>query len=326
MAKTDFAAQFRIAPGKRAQLAVAIPPMRPRLPRPQAAEAKAKQDAKAIDRLAGQAVRGGQARACWWCCRAPTPPARTAPSARVFNDDWAARRHGHALPPPERGGAGARFPVARAPRRPAPRHHRHLQPLALRGRAGGARARKLAPPEAIEARYEQINDFEQMLTENGTTILKFMLHISKEEQGKRLQERLDEPDSRWKFNPGDLDDRKLWDEYQAAYEIMLNRCSTALGALARDPRRPQVGAQRGHGGDRARDAGGDEPAVSQARLGPQRFQGGLNGESARMPLHDRPPARFSDLGLTGTAELIGGTRAHGATRGLWAASRCWPRR
>ncbi len=66
-----------------------------------------------------------------------------------------------------------------------------------------------------------------MLTENGTTILKFMLHISKAEQGERLQERLDEPDSRWKFNPGDLDDRKLWDEFQAAYEIMLNRCSTA---------------------------------------------------------------------------------------------------
>ena len=89
------------------------------------------------------------------------------------------------------------------------------------------RVRKLAPAEAIEARYDQINDFERMLTENGTTILKFMLHISKEEQGERLQDRLDEPESRWKFNPGDLEDRKLWDEYQAAYEIMLDRCSTA---------------------------------------------------------------------------------------------------
>jgi polyphosphate kinase 2 (PPK2 family) len=53
-----------------------------------------------------------------------------------------------------------------------------------------------------------------------------MLHISRKEQGERLQARLDEPKSRWKFDPGDLDDRKRWNEYQAAYEIMLDRCST----------------------------------------------------------------------------------------------------
>src|SRR5437868_7598268 len=62
------------------------------------------------------------------------------------------------------------------------------------------RVKKIASPDAIEARYEQINAFEKILTENGTTILKFMLHISKEEQRKRLQERLDEADKRWKFN------------------------------------------------------------------------------------------------------------------------------
>jgi polyphosphate kinase 2 (PPK2 family) len=89
-----------------------------------------------------------------------------------------------------------------------------------------ARVRGLVPPEEIEPRYRQINEFERMLTENGVTILKFMLHISKKEQGKRLQDRLDEPKSRWKFNPGDLEDRALWDEYQKAYEIMLERCST----------------------------------------------------------------------------------------------------
>lgn len=88
------------------------------------------------------------------------------------------------------------------------------------------RVRKLAPPEVIEQRYEQINAFEKMLVETGTTILKCMLHISKKEQGKRLQARLDEPDSRWKFNPGDLEDRKLWDEYTSAYDTMLARCST----------------------------------------------------------------------------------------------------
>ena len=88
------------------------------------------------------------------------------------------------------------------------------------------KVRKLAPAEEIEARYGEINAFEKMLVENGTTVLKFMLHISKDEQRERLQARLDEPDKRWKFNPADLDDRKHWDDFQAAYETMLNRCST----------------------------------------------------------------------------------------------------
>lgn len=89
-----------------------------------------------------------------------------------------------------------------------------------------AKVRKFAPQDAIEQRYEQINAFEKMLIENGTTILKFMLHISKGEQKERLQERLDDPKKHWKFNPGDLEDRAYWDEYQDAYETMLNRCST----------------------------------------------------------------------------------------------------
>jgi PPK2 family polyphosphate:nucleotide phosphotransferase len=89
-----------------------------------------------------------------------------------------------------------------------------------------AKVRGFASKETIEQRYEQINDFERMLTENGTVILKFMLHISKKEQAERLQERLDDPRKRWKFNAGDLDDRKHWNEYQDAYETMLNRCST----------------------------------------------------------------------------------------------------
>lgn len=89
-----------------------------------------------------------------------------------------------------------------------------------------AKVRKLAPKEIVEQRYEQINAFEKLLTENGTTILKFMLHISKDEQKERLQERLDDPKKHWKFNPGDLEDRRHWDEYQDAYETMLRRCST----------------------------------------------------------------------------------------------------
>lgn len=90
-----------------------------------------------------------------------------------------------------------------------------------------ARVRGLAPAAEIERRYEQINGFERHLSENGVTVLKFMLHISKDEQRQRLQERLDEPDKRWKFNPGDLEDRALWDRFAEAYEIMLDRCSTA---------------------------------------------------------------------------------------------------
>ena len=88
------------------------------------------------------------------------------------------------------------------------------------------KVRGFAPPDQVEQRYEQINAFEKMLVENGTTILKFMLHLSKEEQRERLQARLDEPRKRWKFQKGDLDDRLHWDDFQNAYEVALTRCST----------------------------------------------------------------------------------------------------
>lgn len=89
------------------------------------------------------------------------------------------------------------------------------------------KVRQLAPAAEVERRYEQINAFERHLVENGVTVLKFMLHISKDEQRQRLQERLDEPRKRWKFNPGDLEDRALWEEFHAAYEHVLERCSTS---------------------------------------------------------------------------------------------------
>ncbi|TXC66912.1 polyphosphate--nucleotide phosphotransferase [Piscinibacter aquaticus] len=73
-------------------------------------------------------------------------------------------------------------------------------------------------PEQTAQRYEQINAFEKMLTENGTVICKFMLHISKDEQRTRLQERLDDPTKHWKFAAGDLEVRKQWDAYQQAYQ------------------------------------------------------------------------------------------------------------
>lgn len=81
-------------------------------------------------------------------------------------------------------------------------------------------------PAQTAQRYQQINDFERLLSETGTVILKFMLHISFKEQGERLQERIDDPTKRWKFSMGDLDARKQWKQYQQAYEDLLNATST----------------------------------------------------------------------------------------------------
>jgi PPK2 family polyphosphate:nucleotide phosphotransferase len=81
--------------------------------------------------------------------------------------------------------------------------------------------------EATRQRYQQINDFERMLTETGTVVLKFLLLISREEQGKRLQERIDDPSKRWKFAPGDLDVRKRWDDYEKAYADAVSATGTA---------------------------------------------------------------------------------------------------
>ena len=76
-------------------------------------------------------------------------------------------------------------------------------------------------------RYRVINDFEQQLADSGTIVLKFFLNISKDEQRQRLQERIDDPNKRWKFNPQDLEERKHWDEYQAAYEDAISATSSA---------------------------------------------------------------------------------------------------
>lgn len=75
-------------------------------------------------------------------------------------------------------------------------------------------------------RCEDINAFERLLSRNGVTILKFFLHISKEEQKARLEARLQDPQKIWKFNPGDLKERALWDDYQLAYEAVVNECTT----------------------------------------------------------------------------------------------------
>ncbi|MDQ3408027.1 MAG: polyphosphate kinase 2 family protein, partial [Chloroflexota bacterium] len=88
------------------------------------------------------------------------------------------------------------------------------------------RVHDLVPAEVWRRRYDQINAFEAQLAASGTTILKFFLWISPEEQRERLQARIDTPDKRWKFERGDIDERKHWDDYRRAYEAALSRCST----------------------------------------------------------------------------------------------------
>ncbi len=89
-----------------------------------------------------------------------------------------------------------------------------------------ARVRELVPRRRLGRRYGEINRFEESLAEDGVTVVKVFLHISREEQLRRLLRRLDDPDKHWKFTPGDIDDRAMWPAYQEAYELALERCST----------------------------------------------------------------------------------------------------
>jgi PPK2 family polyphosphate:nucleotide phosphotransferase len=88
------------------------------------------------------------------------------------------------------------------------------------------RVMKLQPERVWKARFDQINAFEKVLAENNVVLLKFFLHISKQEQAERLQSRLDDPKKNWKFETGDLKMREHWNEFQKAYEDVLNRCNT----------------------------------------------------------------------------------------------------
>jgi PPK2 family polyphosphate:nucleotide phosphotransferase len=89
-----------------------------------------------------------------------------------------------------------------------------------------ARVRNLVTPTVWDRRYDQINDFEAELVAHGVTIVKCYLHISQEEQKARLEARLDDPTKHWKYNPGDVDERKLWPDYMDAYHAAIERCNT----------------------------------------------------------------------------------------------------
>jgi PPK2 family polyphosphate:nucleotide phosphotransferase len=90
------------------------------------------------------------------------------------------------------------------------------------------RVHELVPKSVWSARYDEINSFEKLLGENGITILKFFLHISKQEQKERLEARLKDPTRNWKISPADLKERERWDDYVKAYEAVLSRCSTSV--------------------------------------------------------------------------------------------------
>jgi PPK2 family polyphosphate:nucleotide phosphotransferase len=224
MAKNLYA-RFRIEPGKPSNLGQRDPGDRKLLPDREAAEQQSLDDGKEIDTLQDRLFAEGK-RALLVVLQGTDTAGKDGTIRHVFKETSPLgvvvtpfrapteleRAHGFLwrahLATPRRGFVGV-F------------NRSHYEDVLI------GRVRKLAPKNEIEARYEQINTFEKMLVENGTTILKFMLHISRKEQGERLQERLDEARSRWKFNPDDLEDRKLWDDYQQAYEIMLDRCSTS---------------------------------------------------------------------------------------------------
>ena len=89
------------------------------------------------------------------------------------------------------------------------------------------RVKGIVPEEVWRERYGLINEFERNLTRNGITVLKFFLHISRDEQKRRLESRLADPDKRWKFSKNDIKERAFWDDYQAAFEDAINECSTA---------------------------------------------------------------------------------------------------
>ena len=88
------------------------------------------------------------------------------------------------------------------------------------------RVHALVSKKVWEKRYQQINDFEKLLADEGTTILKFYLNISKDEQKQRFLERIEDPEKQWKFNPGDIDEREFWDDYMQAFQDVIDKTST----------------------------------------------------------------------------------------------------
>ena len=222
--KSGFAARFVAAPGKKFDLSKRDPRDSSTFDDKDAAKEQLARDAEAIDglqdRLYAEGKRAllvvlqgidcsgkdGTVRAVFNTCGpiGVTVKSYKAPSEEERAHDYLWRIH-HACP--ARGYIGV-F------------NRSHYEDVLV------VKVEKLAASEAIERRYEEINQFEKLISDSGTRILKFMLHVSKEEQAVRLQERVDSPDKQWKFKPSDLDTRANWAEYMTAYETAVARCST----------------------------------------------------------------------------------------------------
>ncbi len=219
-----FAAQFIAAPGKTFRLAKCDPRDHRSLGDKKNAKAQMKEDAAAIDALQDRLYAEGK-RALLVVLQGIDTSGKDGTIRAVFNTS---------------GPLGVVVSSFRAPsieelshdylwriHKACPQHgllgifnRSHYEDVLV------VKVKKLASPEAIERRYEEINQFEKLLSQNGTRILKFMLHISKEEQAERFRARIADPEKRWKFNPADLADRAIWDDYMATYETALTRCST----------------------------------------------------------------------------------------------------
>ncbi len=176
---------------------------------------------------------------------------------------------------------------------PRPGSHRRLRPLALRGRAD--RAGPLAWSRPSTSRGALRAD-QRLRAPAGRAAAprwsRSTLHISKDEQKERLAERLDRPDKYWKYNPGDVDERLLWDDYQEAYQLALTRVLDPGRALARRPRRPQVVRPVGRAAAAARRPHRPRPAVARGRLRRRGREGAARGQLRSVRPHARagPPA------------------------------------
>jgi PPK2 family polyphosphate:nucleotide phosphotransferase len=221
----SFAAAFQVSPGKDFKLASADPRDKCSLDDKDKAKATTAEDAVAIDELQNRLFAEGK-RALLVVLQGIDCSGKDGTVRAVFNTSGPIGVHVNAFKAPSEEELDHDYlwrvhKVVPAKGMIGIFNRSHYEDVLV------VKVKGFASPEAIERRYDEINQFEKMLTQNGVTILKFMLNISKEEQAERLKERVEDPAKRWKFNPGDLEDRKLWDNYMKAYEIALQRCSTA---------------------------------------------------------------------------------------------------
>jgi PPK2 family polyphosphate:nucleotide phosphotransferase len=221
----SLAERFRVAPGRRVQLARNDPADASAFPDRAAAEAKTREDSEVINDLQDRLYAEGR-RALLVVLQGTDTAGKDGTIRSVFNDT---------------GPLGVTVTAFRRPSEEELAHDflwRVHQRVPSYGTIGlfnrshyedvlVARVKRLAPKRIWQARFRQINEFERLLEETGTTILKFFLHISRGEQLRRLRSRLDDPEKNWKFVPADLNDRALWDDYTEAYRDVLAECSPA---------------------------------------------------------------------------------------------------